>query len=94
MGLMIRRELKPIFGFVLHVIIGSVMFFAVFGIAYLIGQLTTYALGQGNSWAEQSIRFLTAAIFIIDVLCFGLFLIFEAVRFVRLLLADLKDSDG
>ena len=83
MAFKIPKNLKPIVDFTIHVVVGSFGFIVVFGAAVIISIIVKACEGIVPRWVEATGEYAEMWLFGIDLLCFGLFVIAEAIRLVR-----------
>ncbi|MGA2487131.1 MAG: hypothetical protein ABSF49_14225 [Roseiarcus sp.] len=77
------KNLKPIVDFAIHVCVGSIGFLIVFGAAVIISVIVKACDGIVPGWVETTGEYAEMALFGIDLICFGLFILSEAIRLVR-----------
>ena len=83
MAIEIPKSLKPIVDFTIHVFVGSIGFIIVFGAAVVISIIVKACEGIVPHWVEATGEYAEMGLFGIDLLCFGLFIVSEAIRLVR-----------
>lgn len=92
MAVEVSRETRPAVVFVVQVLVGTALYslimLAAFGLAKLVGWMEQ---GGAPSWMIHGAHWAEWALFWLDLFCFGLFLLSEALKFVRGLLAEWRD---
>jgi len=79
----IPKNLKPIVDFVIHVVVGSLAFLIVFGAAVAISMIVKACDGIVPHWVEGTAEYAEMGLFGIDLACFALFMVSEAIRLGR-----------
>lgn len=75
--------------FAAQVVIGTILFAIVLGVAFALSWLVTRMQTAGApEWMIKGAHWAEFAVFGLDLFLFGLFLISEALKFVRALLRD------
>jgi hypothetical protein len=81
----IPKTLKPIVDFVIHVLVGSIAFLIVFGAAVFISVIVKACDGIVPQWVGTLTEYAEMGLYILDLACFALFIISEAIRLARAL---------
>jgi hypothetical protein len=79
----ISKNLRKITDFTIHVVVGSIEFVIVFGAAVIISIIVKAFDGIVPHWVEATGEYAEMALFGIDLFCFGLFVVAEAISLIR-----------
>lgn len=88
------KPVKPVFDFTVQVVLGAMAFMVVFGTAVAISLFVKAADGMVPTWVKSGAEYAEKALFAVDLLCFGLFLLSEALKLIRGLWMELKTNVG
>ena len=83
MAFEIPKTLKPVFDFVIHIVVGSVGFLVLLGTTALISVIVKALDGIVPHWIEATAEYAEMGLFWTDFFLFGLFSLSEAIRLIR-----------
>lgn len=83
MSFEIPKTLKPILDFLIHILVGSFAFLIVFGATVVISVIVKACDGIVPHWVEWMAEVAEMLLFGIDLACFALFIVSEAIRLAR-----------
>ncbi len=92
MRLNVPADLKPLFDFVGHVVVGAIGFAVIMAVAVVLGFLVKAfeALGFAPPWSIAVAEWFEIGLFALDLALFSLFLLVEAIKLTRKLLREIR----
>ena len=95
MAIKLSKSMKPVYDFVFQVLLGAALFtiilFVAVGLAFLVQ--TIEALKIAPEWLIDGLHWIEFGLFWVDAVCFGLFLVAEALMFARALWSRWSDHE-
>ncbi|MGQ3040247.1 MAG: hypothetical protein ACT6TH_06115 [Brevundimonas sp.] len=90
-GFPISRPFAALLSFSIQLVVGGVAFIAVFLVAVAIAGVVHFfeARGLAPPWLATSARYAEIAIWVVDLVVFGLFILAEVIKSVRAFTEDL-----
>jgi hypothetical protein len=83
MGFEISRAVKPMVDFTIHVVVGALAFLVVLGMAVTISVCVKAADGYVPPFITNGGELAEKALFGVDLVLFGLFVLSEALKLIR-----------
>jgi hypothetical protein len=83
MAFAIPRPVKPIFDFTVQVLLGAIGFLVIFGAAVAISVFVKACDGMVPHWVQAGAEFAEKALFAVDLFCFCLFILSEALKLLK-----------
>lgn len=74
---------KPIFDFVVQVIVGAIGFLVVLFVAVFISVVVNRLNGLMPEWVHTAADYAEKALFAVDLFCFALFMLSETLKLIR-----------